>query len=85
MIKLGSIVKDTITGFTGIAVARCEYLNGCVQYEVQLPVGDEVKEYPKSKWIDGDQLQAIEATKTESPTKNSGGPHSIPIGMSTPN
>ena len=35
MIKLGSEVRHIITGFTGIATARCEYLNGCVQYCVQ--------------------------------------------------
>ena len=29
-IKLGSLVKDSITGFTGIATSRTEYLYGCV-------------------------------------------------------
>ena len=30
MIKLGDEVKDSITGFKGIAVARTVYLNGCI-------------------------------------------------------
>ena len=35
MIRLGDKVKDSITGFTGVAVSRCEYLNGCIQIEVK--------------------------------------------------
>ncbi len=34
-IKLGTRVKDCITGFTGIAVARTEWVNGCTRYGVQ--------------------------------------------------
>lgn len=32
MIELGNTVRDVVTGFTGIATARVEYLNGCVQF-----------------------------------------------------
>jgi len=47
-ITLGTKVKDTITGFTGIAIARTEHLNGAPQVcvegqglnEDQLPVGE---------------------------------------------
>ena len=35
MINLGDKVKCKITGLTGTAVARCEFLNGCVQFKVQ--------------------------------------------------
>lgn len=35
MIELGSKVKDKITGFEGIAVARFQWLTGCERYEVQ--------------------------------------------------
>lgn len=31
MIKLGSRVKDSISGFSGIATGRFEYLYGCVR------------------------------------------------------
>jgi hypothetical protein len=34
-IKLGQKVRDVITGFEGIATARVEYLNGCIQYCVK--------------------------------------------------
>jgi hypothetical protein len=33
-IQLGSKVKDRVTGFSGIATARIEYITGCVQYAV---------------------------------------------------
>lgn len=35
MIELGSTVKDVVTGFTGIAVARYEFMYGCTRYCVQ--------------------------------------------------
>jgi hypothetical protein len=34
MIKLGSKVRDVVTGFEGIAVAKVEYLTGCTQYGI---------------------------------------------------
>ena len=34
MIELGSKVKCKYTGFTGIAMIRSEFINGCTQYEV---------------------------------------------------
>jgi len=34
-IKLGDKVKDLITDYTGIAVARVIFINGCVQYIVE--------------------------------------------------
>ena len=35
MITLGDLVKDSVTGFTGIVVARTEWLHGCVRMSVQ--------------------------------------------------
>lgn len=34
-IKVGALVKDRVTGFTGIAVCRSEWLNGCIRITVQ--------------------------------------------------
>lgn len=34
-IELGDRVEDPITGFTGIAVVRAEYLQGCARIGVQ--------------------------------------------------
>jgi hypothetical protein len=35
MVKLGDKVTDSLTGFTGIATARTEYLYGCVRILVE--------------------------------------------------
>jgi hypothetical protein len=34
-IELGSVVTDSISGMTGIATARADYLNGCVKIFVE--------------------------------------------------
>lgn len=69
-VKLGDIVTDSITGFTGVAFGRCEYLHGCVKIGVMSrelkdgkPVGDE--------WFDEQRLAANHSAK-------SGGPQSLP-------
>ena len=35
MINLGDTVKDKISGFTGVVVARTEWLYGCIRLAVQ--------------------------------------------------
>jgi len=39
-IELGDKVRCIHTGFIGIAVARTEFINGCIQFNV-LPKGDK--------------------------------------------
>jgi len=34
MIELGREAKDVITGFSGIIIAKAEYLFGCTQYGI---------------------------------------------------
>ncbi len=41
-VELGQEVRCKITGFKGIAVARTEFINGCVQYNVA-PKWDKAK------------------------------------------
>lgn len=76
MIKLGQKVKDSITGFSGIATARCEYLNGCVSVEVR-PTKLIDGKMIKSAWIDEQQL----TTKSKA---TNGGPQDTPSPLSTP-
>jgi len=76
MIKLGQKVKDNITGFKGIAIARCEYLNGCISIEVQ-PIELKDGRPIKAEWIDEQRLTTKSSAKT-------GGPGSIPAGLDTP-
>lgn len=46
MIKLGSVVKDSVTGFKGIAVCRTTWLHGCAR------IGIEPQELKDGKTID---------------------------------
>jgi len=78
-IKLGQEVKDTVTGFTGIAVSVTEFLQGCRRVEVQ-PKVDEAGKLQELGTFDEPQLEVVghgvlEKEKEEKP-KRSGGPHS---------
>ena len=76
MITLGNKVKDSITGFEGIAIARIEYLNGCVSFEVRpLELKDGLLQ--DTEWIDDQQLDS----SSESPN---GGVGNRPSAFSTP-
>lgn len=55
MVKLGSKVTDSITGLTGIAIARCEYLNGCISVQVQ-PQETKDGEPVRPAWLDEQRL-----------------------------
>ncbi len=63
MINLGDRVKDMVTGFTGIAVHRYEYLSGCARISVQPPVKETDSEYklPDALVFDEPQLVLVEA------------------------
>lgn len=55
-LAMGDKVRDTITGFKGKIVARCQYINGCDQCLVKPSVGDDGK-MPVGEWIDDQQLE----------------------------
>lgn len=54
-IKLGDEVIDKITGLKGIAIAKCEYLYGCKQFQIQPKAKDN--KIIKGYWIDEPQLK----------------------------
>ncbi len=82
-IKLKSKVKDKVTGFTGWAMSRCEYANGCVQYGV---VPAELKDGTPQKeiWVDFQDLEVVveeeqeEVARRDSGLPDTGGPQSSP-------
>jgi len=84
-IKLGQRVRDKVTGFTGIAVAECKYINGCIQFHVSPPVDKEGNER-KDQWIDNVQLEIVDQgilpkskDKPEIKRRSSGGFRSHPM------
>jgi len=70
-IKLGDKVRDKITGFMGIAVAKTEFLNGCIQFNV-LPKGDKINKMPDEISIDEQSLEIIRVKKKVKKKENGG-------------
>jgi hypothetical protein len=70
MVKLGDRVTDTLTGFSGIATSRTEYLYGCVRIVV------EPTELREGKPIDG---QIFDEQRLDvASTAKTGGPGEVP-------
>lgn len=83
MIQLGDRVKDSITGITGIAVARTHWLHGCDRITVQPEKLDEGK-MPESVTIDEPQLVLVKAKQVLPGKKDTGGPKPEPQRKATP-
>lgn len=63
-VELGSKVKDKVTGFEGIAIARTCWLNGCVRLGVQsleMHEGKPTEEY----WVDESRVDVLPEGKIE--------------------
>ena len=71
---LGKTYKDSISGFEGVAVARAEYLYGCVRVMIAptklKPDGD----FLPDGWFDEPQLVLVRAAKTSGRKKKADGP-----------
>ena len=86
MIELGSKVRCKITGLEGIAVIRSEFLNGCIQYEVQPPSDKKHHFIPDSIGIDEHQLTVLmkptaQKKKKTAKKRATGGPMRASIKM----
>lgn len=58
MITLGNKVRDIVSGTEGIATARVEYLNGCVQFCIK-PANSEGKSH-EAEYVDQQQLEVVD-------------------------
>lgn len=85
-INLRDEVKDTLTDFKGIVVARCIYLNGCVRCQVQPRKLDKDGLIIEGVWIDEGQLTIKEfGDELKDPNKEGpGGPADKPKYMNKP-
>lgn len=59
-IPLGAEVRDTVTDFTGLAIARVEYLTGCTQIGIQPPCADGKNEIPSTTYLDWQRLVVLD-------------------------
>jgi hypothetical protein len=80
MITLGSKVRDTLTGFTGTATGRTEWLYGCTRICIE---PNEMKDGKpiEGVWFDEQRIEVIKPdTPKVSPDSSArkGGPQSDP-------
>ena len=78
-IKLGTKVRDRITGFTGIAVGKIEHINGCIQFIVR-PKGKDGKTMPDAWNIDVDHLEIVSSGGVKIKKRDTGGSNSRFVG-----
>jgi len=74
-INIGDKVKDTLTGFKGIASGAAFYMTGCAQILVQ-PTGKKAAG-KAAKWFDDARLKVLEEgafTLKTRPNQKPGGP-----------
>jgi hypothetical protein len=62
VIKLGSKVRDVISGYEGIAVARNQHLNGCIGICIEGPLARDDKGVVRRDdlWVDEQRVAVIE-------------------------
>lgn len=72
MISLGDKVKDTVTGYSGIAVVKCIYLQGCDRFGVQASVDKEGKK-PEWEYFDEPQLKVLKKGVIKQGSRITGG------------
>jgi len=81
-IKLGSVVKDMISGFKGIVTAKSIYLNGCERILVEPQMLKDDGSLINGVWFDVQQIEVVqESTKlnTNCHTQAIGGPRKDPV------
>lgn len=70
-------VKDTITGFEGVVIARTDFINGCIRYGIQSIKLDKEGKPIDVEYFDEQQLVLVKAKPAPKKEKRSGGPGPI--------
>lgn len=63
MIELGRVVKDIVTGFEGVAVARSTWLFGCVRVGIEPRTLQDKGKAPDAIWVDEQRVEYVETEK----------------------
>lgn len=81
-INLGDEVKDSVTGFIGVAVARTLWINGCTRWTVQPKGTNKDGKTFDSESFDQQQLVLVKASKVKEGSHKTGGPReNVKLGM----
>lgn len=75
-VKLGNIYKDSISGFSGVAVARTVYIYNCVRVMISPTKLKSDGDFLPDTWFDEEQLVSVRSVKKKAVKKRSatGGP-----------
>ncbi len=73
MVNLGDEVRDTVSGFSGVAVGEHKYLQGCTRITVQPKVTKDGK-LPDTQTFDEPQLVVIKPKTVKQGKRDTGGP-----------
>lgn len=72
-VKLGARVRDSVSGFVGIATTRMTFFNGCVQYTVVSAVDKDNK--PRDMQLPSNRVIVVDAgLNAPEPKPGTGGP-----------
>ncbi len=83
-VQLGDEALDVVSGFSGICVARTEWLNGCWRMTLQ-PVGlDKDGKPQETQTFDDFQLRVVTPRRLPAGNKETGGPRDAPVRPSDP-
>lgn len=80
--ELGTKVRDTMTGFTGIAIASTTWLHGCVRITIQPERLDKDGKVRDTQTFDEPQVELVAAEPSDSeskPAAGRGGPKPRPV------
>lgn len=79
MVQLGDKVRDLVTGFEGVAVAKTTWLSGCDRFTVQ-PQGVTAEwKTLETETFDVTQLEVVEAGAVKIERRDTGGPRPAPV------
>lgn len=76
-IKLGNKVRDTISGFSGVAAGRAEYMYGCNQILISPDRTGENGAAIDSQWFDEQRVETVDfrpVAVSEESSATAGGP-----------
>ena len=76
-VVLGKKYKDSITGFTGIASARSEYLYGCVRVLIEATRLKKDGDFLPDAWFDEPRLIAVKGKAVKRKPGSVGGPGKV--------
>lgn len=84
MINLGDEVKDSITGFQGVAVACTTWLHGCRGITVQPTKLDKDGKTKETQTFDEPQMVVVKAKRAAVGSRKTGGPRPEPSSKTGP-